>query len=183
MNEIKMFNVEPTTEQKKYAWQQVTDYNFGKRGIFDGKKKQQYAGILAQTVMADNIEYPRPNGKDGFDNGIDFIIHNIKCDLKVTGREYYMKNHYSHNIVASQLSYETEIYILGSVNYKTGIITYCGLIRKDQMKRYFHPAGTIRTRDDGTTFTYKVASYDVPQSDLHQIKNWLDIIWGVDQIL
>ena len=50
-----MLTVQPTYEQKAYAWGLANSKTYGRRGHFDGPPVQQYAGLLGETVLADML--------------------------------------------------------------------------------------------------------------------------------
>ena len=76
-----MFDIKVSEEQKNYAQDMVNKYNFGMRGYGDGNKKEQLTGIIGQTVLADLLGLPRPDGGSGFDNGFDFVINGKKVAI------------------------------------------------------------------------------------------------------
>ena len=139
--------------------------------------------MLGQTVMADGIGEPRPEAV-GFDNGIDFIIFGHTVDLKTMGRTTNVGRGYVNNLVASQLGYATEVYVFSSINKKTSVMTFCGVLHKAGFGNFFIPKGTARTRYDGTKFITKVDMYEIPNSELsNKFTDWTTLCWAVDQVI
>ena len=173
-----MFSIFPNDEQKNYAKNLIFNYNIGNRGKADGSKQEQYYGILAQICMCDMLNKKRPIGNEGFDGGVDFLINNLSVDLKTMHRTVDVQNHYVHNFIGYQLNYPCQFYIFASYNIKQNKLTICGVISKQSFldKAKFYPAGTLRTRDDGTTFPTKAPLYEIMQSELTQIYSKQDMI-------
>jgi len=172
-----MIDIIPNQEQKDYAAKQVDTYNFGRRGVFDGNKEQQFVGVLGQTIVADVLHVPRPDGTSGNDKGIDFVINNKNVDIKTMTRTVSVKAHYVHNFVAYQKEYPTDVYIFASYNKKNSVFTICGSVSKEQLqaRAVFFEKGQLRYRDDGSTFPVKAPLYEIKQSDLNSIDSVEDI--------
>jgi hypothetical protein len=157
-------------EQIDYTKELVSRVNFGNRGRFDGSKKNQFIGILGEVVLADILEKKRPDGEGGFDGGVDFIINNMKFDLKTMARTVSSRPHFVNNLVASQAAYNNDGYIFASINTKTREFELLGIIGKDNLKPFFIAKGTERKRDDGTILTVGADMYEIPNSELKEIK-------------
>ena len=172
-----MMDVTPSQEQKDYAAQQIETYNFGRRGVFDGNKEQQFVGVLGQTIVADLLQVPRPDGTEGNDGGVDFVINKKNVDLKTMTRTVSVKEHYVHNFVAYQKEYPTDVYIFASYNKKSNIFSICGSVTKEQLqaRAAFFTKGQLRYRDDGTAFPTKAPLYEIKQSDLNKINSTNDL--------
>ena len=173
-----MFSVFPSDEQQRAAKSLVQRHNIGQRGKADGSQQEQYYGMLGQICLCDMLRFKRPTGSEGFDGGVDFIINNIKVDLKTMHRTVDVKDHYVHNFIGYQMEYPCQFYIFASYNIKTNKLTLCGIIsKKDFLKKAsFYEKGAIRTRDDGTSFASKAPLYEIKQEDLIQIKNKQDML-------
>lgn len=161
-------------EQAEYTKYLVATTNFGQRGRFDGNKRNQFIGMLAEVVLGDALGFERPTG-GGFDNGVDFVINNKKCDLKCMERKVPSKPHYVNNLVASQTNYDTTHYIFSSLNSKKWELEILGVIEKKDLEKYFIEKGTTRYRDDKTMFTIEEDMYEIPNSDLNEIYSLDDI--------
>lgn len=172
-----MFYIYPTAEQKLLAKNLISKYNFGNRGYADGDKRMQEVGILGQICLAQLLNLPLPNGK-GFDGGFDFIINKKKVDVKTMGRTVDIKNHYVHNFVAYQLSFDCEYYIFLSYNYVNNKLTICGVASKKHFleKAILYKLGEVRTRDNGTTFKTRSPMYEIFQYDLLEVNCIQDIL-------
>ena len=79
-----MFSIFPTYEQKQAAKKLVENYNIDQRGMADGSQQEQYYGMLWQICLCDMLRFKRSKGDEGFDVEIDFIINNIRVDLKTS---------------------------------------------------------------------------------------------------
>lgn len=166
-----MFDILVTGEQVEFANSLVQDNNFGMRGKGDGNKKEQFVGMLGQTVVGDSLHYPRPTGGEGFDGGYDFNINGKRVDVKTMGRTTPVRNYYVHNFVGYQEGYDVDYYIFTSFNKETEVLTICGYIDKDNFfkKAKYYEEGTMRYRSDGTGFRTKAPLYEINQSDLYEI--------------
>ncbi len=122
-----MFDVRVTAEQLNFAQDMVNRYNFGMRGYGDGNKKEQLTGIIGQTVFADLLGFPRPNGADGFDNGVDFVINGRKVDIKTMSRTVPVRDHYVHNFIGYQRKYSVDYYVFASYSSITKGICDTGM--------------------------------------------------------
>lgn len=176
-----MFNVVVNNEQINFATQLINNYNFGQRGRGDGTKEQQRTGLIGQTVFADLISAERPDGATGFDGGKDFIINGKRVDIKTMGRTVPMRNYFVHNFVGYQRNYEVDYYIFASFNKSNNTLTVCGYIDKEQFfqRAAFFPAGSVRTRADGSSFTTFAPLYEIKQSDLIQANSLDNMLKGI----
>ncbi|KGG81215.1 hypothetical protein Y919_01525 [Caloranaerobacter azorensis H53214] len=176
-----MIDYKVTDEQIKYAKDLVHSCNFGQRGRGDGNREQQFVGILGQTVVADLLNLERPKGGEGFDGGYDIEINNKKVDIKTMGRTVPMQEHYVHNFIGYQAKYNVDYLIFCSFNKTNNILTICGYISKSDLleKAKFYEEGTIRTRDNGTSFRTKAPLYEICQKNLHSIDCIKDILDGI----
>lgn len=162
-------------EQKKYAWDLIKDIDIGKRGDgTDGKKENQYTGMIGEVVFADMMGLERPKKAKGFDDGVDFVFHGVSIDVKTMAREFDVKNYYVNNLYASQVDgerYLNDIYLFTSINKKTNTIQFVGWITKGKVKGKaiginFYKKGEQRTRGNGTTFEVKGDIYEVGKEAL-----------------
>lgn len=176
-----MFDIKVTNEQYNFAKDLVSNYNFGQRGYGDGNRREQLTGLIGQTVFADLLKTPRPDGSTGFDNGTDFIINNKKVDIKTMSRKVSMKDHYVHNFIGYQRNYDVDYYIFASLNTAANILTVCGCIQKDRFRELasFYNKGDLRYRDDGTSFPAKAPLYEILQSDLVQVKTLEELLHNI----
>ncbi|MGN0649178.1 MAG: hypothetical protein ACI4KM_01980 [Oscillospiraceae bacterium] len=165
-----MFDIRVTDEQISFAQDMVNRYNFGMRGYGDGNRKEQLTGIIGQTVFADLLGMPRPNGEDGFDNGVDFVINGRKTDIKTMSRTVPVQDHYVHNFIGYQRNYDVDYYVFASFNTRTNVLSICGYVSKDEFfqRAQFYEKGQMRYRDDGTGFPAKAPLFEIKQSDLNQ---------------
>ena len=176
-----MFDVTVTQEQIDYAERTVKTFNFGNRGYGDGNTREQFTGILGQTVVADLLGCERPTGGKGFDGGTDYIINGKRVDIKTMTRSVPMRSYFVHNFVAYQKPYEVDYYIFASYNTKTSTLTVCGYIDKKQFfeKADFFPKGAERTRSNGTSFFTTSPNYEIIQSLLRPVNCVEDIVKGI----
>ena len=155
-------------EQKKYAWNLVQSVNYGRRGEADGNQEMQYTGILGEVCFADLMELPRPVAKDGWDNGIDFVISGKNVDLKTMARTIDSSPNFVNNLIVSQVERgQTDIYIFSTINKNTSTIEFVGWIPKRNLRReWIIRRGTERTRRDGTSFAARADMYEIPNKIL-----------------
>ena len=176
-----MFDVVVSQEQLDYAQSMVDQYNFGQRGYGDGSKKEQLTGIIGQTVFADLLDLPRPNGAEGFDGGKDFVIHAKRVDIKTMTRKVPMRDYFVHNFVGYQKSYDVDFYIFASYNITNRHLTICGYIDKDTFfkRASYFEKGATRTRSDGTTFKTFAPLYEIEQKMLFPAPSLQDILINI----
>lgn len=92
-------------------------------------------------------------------------------------RSVFVQPHYVHNFIGYQENYEVNYYIFASYNKKADVFTICGYVSKEQLKQKadFYPEGTIRYRDDGTSFKSRAPLYEIKQSNLEILNSVEDI--------
>lgn len=168
-----MFIETVTADQWVYASSLIAYYNFGQRGLGDGNEIEQLTGMLGQTVMADLLGVERPNGEDGFDEGVDFIINNKRVDVKTMTRTTDVRDYYVHNFIGYQKNYDVDYYVFLSYNKRKRELTVCGCIDKKSFfeKADYYPKGTRRTRSNGSYFYSKAPLYEIKQTELMQVDN------------
>jgi len=155
-------------DQRKYAWDFVTQNNIGQRGEADGNKEMQYAGVLAETVLADLLGEPRPEAT-GFDNGIDFMIGRHKIDLKTMPTNWFCRPEYTNNLMASQVhseNYHNDIYLFSLVNKDQQAVEFIGWIYKKYVIEQidgieFFKKGDARPQSNGNTWHCKTDMYEI----------------------
>ncbi len=176
-----MFDVKISPEQIQYAEYQVNTYDFGQRFDGNGDKRMQRTGIIGQTVFADLIGAPRPNGADGFDGGSDYVINGKKIDIKTMTRKCPVKDFYVHNFVGYQAQFEVDYYIFASFNTSNDVLSICGYVDKDTLfeRAEFFPIGTMRTRSDGTQFQTRAPLYEIRQDALFQVNDLDSLLAGI----
>jgi hypothetical protein len=155
-------------EQRVFSWDLVCRKNFGQRGNFDGDKRKQYTGILAQTVVADLLGVARPEISADWDHGIDYVVGGKKIDIKAMGRTRDPAPYMVNNLVASQVSAgETDVYLFASVNVDVPNVTVIGWMKKIDIPRSAHISeGVERTRSDGTRFATRADMFEIPNASL-----------------
>lgn len=175
------FEIATSIFNEYYASDMVSRYNFGMRGYGDGNQKEQLTGIIGQTVLADLLGLERPDGADGFDNGVDFVINGRKVDIKTMTRTVPVRDHYVHNFIVYPKKYTVEFYIFASYNIRTGVLSICGFVSKEEFlaRAKFYNKGDLRYRDDGTSFPTKAPLYEIRQSDLNKVTSLNDLKTGI----
>lgn len=181
-----MFDTKINNDQKLYAWKLVNKTNFGRRGYGDGDINAQYTGILGEVVMADIIGVERPTGKNGSDNGIDFVVFGKNVDLKTMGRHCPVKPFFTNNLRPYQVSAPnclTDAYLFSSINKDTSIMTFVGYFRKDHItERYLIPAGAIRQRGKSEPLVNEYDNYEIDCADLFPVNGSMDLTWAVGSL-
>lgn len=162
-----MMKIKPTEEQKRFVEAYLKKSGgIANRGKFDGHISQQKAGFLAQIVVTDLLNLPRPKN-EGFDSGIDFWLggksFDVKCEIRNVA---FRPEEFVHNLTGLQIKYDVDYYVFVSYNKRKDEFEICGWIRKELFKSesQFYKEGTIRKRTDGTEFSTK--------ADLWEIKDW-----------
>jgi len=188
------FQLEISPEQVEFA-KELVEHSIKHHKISniwdkDKQKKQEtrkyrLIGTLGEIAFADAYQMPRPHRSfgawDGQDLGMDFayqkgektISSDVKSMLRKSGRFY---PNYVLNIPASQLHKEntrTDYYFCISLhrNSKKHLIaSFLGTIQKEELVAQkvgiYYPAGSVRTRKDGTTFRFNEDTYEVDFGDI-----------------
>ena len=137
-----------------------------------GNSDQQATGLIGQFAIALVMKHPIPTalGND-FDGGYDIQHNGMNIDVKTMARSVTMQSHYVHNFYAAQQSLAADSYIFCSLRQCDRRLTVCGWLDKEHLIRYayLYLKGTIRTRDDGSTFEVKHDLYEVKQSYLNPL--------------
>lgn len=153
---------------KHYVWNFLQNHNVGNRHTANGNKEEQYVGLLGEMMISDmfNGEYKL---KSGFDGGFDLIINGRKVDVKTMGRNVDVKMNYVNNFIGFQSHFNCDIYIFCSINKRKSELTMCGWVTKQELfdRADYYPKGTIRTRDDGSSFEFKADTYEIKNIDLN----------------
>ena len=98
----------PTDEQRQFCYEYLKNNNLGNRGYFDGDDKQQYYGLLAQIMVTDLFNLPRPQS-EGFDGGYDFKLFGLKFDVKCELRNVpFDESRFVHNFSEPQKDYAVD---------------------------------------------------------------------------
>lgn len=161
------------------VWKYIQKHNLGNRTIFDGTKKQQFYGLLTQTVLSNKLDQPILDA-DGFDDGIDIILNNYTIDVKTTLRNVNVKDYYPVNLLDSQYRskrYKNDYYIFCSYNIKENIIQVLGILKKEDVERlgcYF--SSTDKSFNaTGKEIDVNVARWEIPISLLIPVNSIEDI--------
>ena len=208
-----VFSVIATEEQISYT-KKIVDYSMKNHkisNIWDKDKNKKdntefyrFIGSLGEVVFADTYGLKRHEKSfgavDGQDYGNDF-------DTEIDGKRYiidlksmHRKNdifygNYVLNIPASQLhkvQSVTGLYCAISIHEdtvkKTWHISFIGFGKKDDIIKkkigIFYKAGTVRTRGDGTTFTFLEDTYEIDFKDFTAplITNKIEQLYGFKTI-
>lgn len=187
----KFLQKNPDYEPIMYACWQCHRYNFARRSgeTKNGTYTEQLTGIIAQTILADYLGQPRPNGLDGFDNGKDLMINGAKVDVKCMGRNCYMEHQWVHNLIKDQFDNrlsETDYFLFCSLDKKESVLQVCGYVQKNLIPQCAneYKKGDVRYDDWGNAKELKTDMFEVRQDVLRQINNAGDLqkkIW-IDNI-
>ena len=168
-----MFKIKVSDQIKEHCIKQIQKYNFGKRGVADGSKREQLTGIIGESVVADICGKPLVDGSSGFDGGEDIKIGDYSVDVKTMGRTTAVRYGYINNFLALQQSYATDVYIFTSLNKKTDYLTICGWLPKNELleKAILYKKGTTRKRFDGTEIVLDTDNYEIDNKFLRPVFN------------
>lgn len=163
-----MLDIKVDKKLVAYTTELVRNNNFGNRGHYDGDKNQQFVGILSENCVRQLWGYPLVGDSVGFDGGYDLLWNGLKIDVKSMTRAYPMKPHYVHNVIDRQINYQAEAFLFCSLNIRNSILTICGWIEKEEFKRLakFYKSGTVRVRDNGTTFSLDTDNWEIENKHL-----------------
>lgn len=164
-----MFDVVVSQDVIEYARCLVARGDFGHRGRADGSREQQLTGLIGQTVVHDLFGVERPTYGERSDGGVDLVFAGIRMDVKTTGRNVRPQPHYVSSLLRVQVRSRAEALLFCSLNKRQRVLTICGWMGKGEfLKRAnLYARGTLRVRDDGTSFVTKAAQYEMRNSDLN----------------
>jgi len=167
-----MIQIPLTQKIVDYSAKLVNENNFGQRGVFDGSKRKQFIGVVAENTIRHYLDIELMKPKGGFDGGWDIIYKGLKTDIKCTDRVSYPKLHFANNIWQEQVKYKNEAYIFSSLHYTDKVLTICGWIDKEDFKKraVFYKKGTIRKKDNGDTFPCKGDYWEILNSELNNFE-------------
>jgi len=161
-------------ELKEECWEYLQENNMGNRHSANGNKENQLIGLLGEilTKKIFNIEHTFENG---FDGGFDFKYNDKTIDVKTMGRNVDMQDNFVHHLIAFQMKYDCDIYIFNSLNKIKNELNICGWLTKKEIKEksIFLKKGTLRKRNNGTTFQLKTDGYFINNDMLKNIKELL----------
>ena len=178
-----IFSFEITKEQEEYV-EKLVDFSIKNHkvpDIFDKIHQKEYrtTGTMGEVVFADIYNLKRPEksfgADDGQDMGRDFILNGKSIDIKTMRRKnenFY--NDFVLNIPSSQLNKKnslTDFYcclsLIKNDKWRASII---GFIDKNKIISgeigIFYPKGSIRTKNNGETFTFKEDTYEIKFSEI-----------------
>lgn len=161
--------IEPTNEQRNYV-KGILDKGMGKRGEFDGDYFKRLFGHIAQVIVADEFDKPRPKDLTKPDAGWDIEIGDKKYDVKCMINNFDMKPSFFHNVPASQINYEGDGYIFVAYNNMKGIYDIRGFISKEKFKE----KSTFRKKGERKgDFVFSYDEYELEDKKLKRIKHLL----------
>lgn len=178
----------PAYEPVIYACYQCEHHNFAKRKgeTKNGTKAEQRTGLIAQTILADYLDQPRPDGNEGFDRGIDLKINGANVDIKCMGRTVYIEHQWVHNLIKKQVDNkesETDYYLFCSLNKVKSTLQVCGYVQKNLVKECAEliAAGTERYNDAHKKILFKDDTFEVKQDVLYPICSPEEIDKGINK--
>lgn len=173
------------TDPVQFAYYQIyiRGINFGNRSWGrNGNKEEQFQGLVVQYTILKmlGVNFSSNTNDTKFDNGIDFTMLNCNLDVKSRSSKYNMQYMYVHNIMASQLSYATDFYILCNFNTKANVIQICGIARKKDFEMYYkhflHYKNETLHNNFGKEIKVQQDMYCIPQYCIFDVNSLLDLI-------
>lgn len=187
MKTNRVFNYETLNQEntnnnniESHVWKYIQKNNLGQRKTWNGSKKQQFYGLLTQSVLSKKLGQPVLAVDSGFDNGIDIILNNYTIDVKTTLRNVDVKEKYPVNLLDSQYRsnrYKNDYYIFCSYNVKENIIQILGILKKEDVERlgsFFSPEDKS-FNEKGEAIAAEVARWEIPISSLIPVNSVDDI--------
>lgn len=165
-----MSEIPLTPEMVQHAQPLAATGHFGRRGVADGSYTQQVVGLLGETDFRDALGWSRPRDQGQSDGGTDLTYWvNPSIDVKTMGRNVAPRPDYVSNFQAAQAHFPTDGLVFCSLNQRAEMLTVVGWLTKQEFlqKAKFSPAGTRRTRSDGTSFALKGDLYEIENRHLH----------------
>jgi len=153
------------------AIRQTDNFNFGKRGKFDGTKKQQTFGIIAEQMIRDLFDAGKIDGSIGYDGGYDIKIKDKLIDVKTMIRNCDPMDGFVSNFNGLQIKHLANYFIFTSINQKKRTLTVCGWITKKDFleKADLFKEGEYRFRRDKTKFKTKSDLYEINNNKLNNV--------------
>ena len=163
----------------------VQNNNLGQRNDgSDGSPAQQLVGVIGQNMMALALGKPFMKPSTTHDGGVDFEVFGLKLDIKTMGRTVPPQLDYVNNFMASQGKFMVDGYVFASLNSKNNVLTVCGWIPKEKFleRAEFFPRGTMRVRDDSSSFEVKADMYEIENNRLfYRSRNWAELFVSIHQ--
>jgi len=170
--------VKPSEGATRWATELVSRVDLGRRGYADGTRDQQLAGALGQGVVQEGLGLGQPSLAQAPQGGFELDVAGCRVEVKTTGRwRGPMRGHYAHNIYAVQMDRPADAFVFCSHHRSEGEIVVCGWLRRDEVLALgtLFQAGTVRTRDNGTQFTFEADNYEVLNRDVHDVNSWEEL--------
>ena len=163
----------------------VEQNNLGQRGNgSDGSQEEQLVGVIGQNMMALALGKPFMKPSTTHDGGVDFEVFGLKLDIKTMGRTVPPQLDYVNNFMASQSKYSVDGYVFASLNKEKYVLTICGWIPKEDFlqRAKFYPRGTMRVRNDNSSFEVKADMYEIENNRLfYRSRNWAELFVSIHQ--
>lgn len=187
MKTNRVFNYETLNQEntqnnniESQVWRYVQKNNLGKRDNFNGDPRQQFYGLLTQSVLQKKLGQPVLSVESDFDNGIDIIYNNYTIDVKTTLRNVNVKESYPANLLDSQFRgkrYKNDYYIFCSYNVKENIIQVLGILKKEDVEKLgaYFDSESKSFNETGKAINAPVARWEIPLSSLIPINSVDDI--------
>ena len=155
-------------------------HNLGNRGIEDGDSRKQLVGLLGENIIVEKLTGQKIDFEtktDGFDGGFDLTYKEKRIDVKTMERSSYVRGEFVNNFYTMQEGYKADIIVFCSYNKKEQVLEICGWIYKSELstRGIFYKKGTVRTRADKTTFTFRQDNYEVENKNLRPFKELLSL--------
>ena len=121
--------------------------------------------------MADFLKVSRPDFNVGFDGGFDLVWNGLKWDVKVlpiNGR--FDDKVHVFNVFYSQVrDFSPDGYFFLSYDKRDGFFEVGGwILKKDFLaKAKFFPAGSVRFKPNGESFSVIGGNYEIKRCDLN----------------
>ena len=150
----------------------------------DGNESQQLVGIIGENSIRNMFSLPLMEKRNEHDGGYDITIHGKKIDVKTMGRTVNPKLNFVNNFVLSQSSFNPDAYIFTSINKINLVMTVCGWITSDEMKKNMEcfQKGETRNRSDGSRFILKADMGEIPNNKLnYNFKNINELDQSIKQ--
>lgn len=144
----------------------------------DGTRQQQLVGIIGENMLNVAIGRRMVDINRQFDGGCDAELFGLRLDVKTMGRTCPPKINFVNNLIKQQTNFDVDAYIFFSLDTSSNRLTVCGWLPKlllfDRAKLY--AKGTVRLRDDRTTFAMKTDTYEIKNEDLfYRAKCWPEL--------
>ena len=133
-----MLELNVTEQHIKHAKKIVSQHSFGNRGHNDGTTEQQHNGMIGETVVREWLGFPLPVNLYGADDGFDFEINSMLCDIKtaaIGGSHEYVPEWVRFMVIENQIHQTVDYYLFTVYMFDRSKLFIAGCVAQFDFKR------------------------------------------------